>query len=531
MRTVPELLKEHVELEVECIDRFYLNGYIPGLQRSGGLIYFMQKQRGQRIGSPVVLGEITQRFVAEIEAYAATHEIPLIRFEQGQRKDDVAAVYRRQFKGDEGVVFIGSGQEKVYGFKARKEQKGKAVRFHFSRQSVYVKVYYIYVQDRDFGPGFIKIATYAPYPVKVCLNGHEWVKQQLRQEGIAFTALDNGFRSCQDPQRLRTLCDELGAEQIQAFFDKWVARLPWPLTPQDREAGYAHRLSIWQMEVSLTHVFNRPLRGREFFEQVMRDNLDLGRPDRLQLIFDRRMRKNTPSRFRTQVVQVGVQPSLSITYKHSGVKQYFKENRALRTETTINNPHDFDVAKDLSNWTYLRQLAAAINHRLLETERVSQDCLLSAVSFQRVSEPTVASTGERAPGLRFGQPRAMALFSALARFAPALNGFRHADLRPVVQTLLPGDEYTSSQMTYDLRRLRLKGLIARIKGTHRYILTSYGRRVVALMTKLHSRIFNPASVALDPAQELSSILTRAFKQIDAEIDRIVSDAQLSSLKS
>jgi hypothetical protein len=223
MRTVPELLKEHVELEVECIDRFYLNGYIPSLQRSGGLIYFMQEQRGQAIGSPVVLGEITRRFVAEIEAYAATHEIPLIRFEQGQRKDDVAAAYRRQFKGDEGVVVIGSAQEKVYGFKARKEQKGKAVRFQFSRQSVYVKVYYIYLQDRDFGPGFIKIATYAPYPVKVCLNGHAWVKQQLRQEGIAFTALDNGFRSCQDPQRLRTLCDELRAEQIQAFFDKWVA--------------------------------------------------------------------------------------------------------------------------------------------------------------------------------------------------------------------------------------------------------------------------------------------------------------------
>jgi hypothetical protein len=133
-------------------------------------------------------------------------------------------------------------------------------------------------------------------------------------------------------------------------------------------------------------------------------------------------------------LQVGVQPSLSVTYKHSRVKQYFKENRALRTEMTINNPHDFDVAKDLSNWTCLRQLASAINHRLLQIERVSQNCLLSAVSFQRVSEPTVASTGERAPGLRVGQPRAMALFSALSHFGPALNGFRHADGPSVMMT-------------------------------------------------------------------------------------------------
>ena len=107
----------------------------------------------------------------------------------------------------------------------------------------------------------------------------------------------------------------------------------------------------------------------------------------------------------TRVIQVGVQPSLHITYKHSGVKQYFKENRALRTETTINDPHDFDVAKDLSNWMYLRKLAAAINRRLLDTERLSQDCLLSAESFNRVSQPTVAADGKRAPGLRFGQPR------------------------------------------------------------------------------------------------------------------------------
>ena len=209
------------------------------------------------------------------------------------------------------------------------------------------------------------------------------------------------------------------------------------------------------------------------------------------------------------------------------MKQYFKENRALRTETTINDPTDFDVTKDLSNWTYLRQLAASLNRRLLETQRVSQDCLLSAESFERISEPTTSPSGQRAPGLRFGQPRAMALFAALARFAPALNGFRHADLRPVVLALLPNDDYSANQMTYDLRRLRLKGLIARLDGSHRYILTSYGRRVAMLITKLHHRLFNPAAHALDERPALTSALGHAFQQIEAEIDRLVSSAQFS----
>lgn len=527
MRSLPELLNEHVDLEIECIDRVYLNGYVPNLQRSGGLVYFLKNQKGELIPSPASLNKMTNEFVAALETYAAQHAIPLIRFEKGQRKDDIAAVYRKQYKDEEGVVFIGVAQEKVNSFKAQKDQRGKAVHFDFSRQSVYIKVYYIYLQDAEFGPGFIKIASYMPFPVKVCLNGHEWAKAQLRREGIAFTPLDNGFRSCENPARLQAICHELGAEQVQAFFDKWIARLPWPLHDEERQAGFTHRLSIWQMEVSLTHVFNRPLRGREFFEQVMRDNLDLGRPDRMQLIFDRRMMRNTPSRFQTRVVQIGVQPSIHITYKHSGVKQYFKENRALRTETTINDPTDFDVTKDLSNWTYLRQLAASINRRLLETQRVSQDCLLSAESFERISEPTTSPSGQRAPGLRFGQPRAMALFAALARFAPALNGFRHADLRPVVLALLPNDDYSANQMTYDLRRLRLKGLIARLDGSHRYILTTYGRRVAMLITKLHHRLFNPAAHALDERPALTSALGHAFQQIEAEIDRLVSNAQLS----
>ena len=224
---------------------------------------------------------------------------------------------------------------------------------------------------------------------------------------------------------------------------------------------------------------------------------------------------------------------LHVLYKHSSVKQYFKENRALRTETTINNPHDFGVNKGLPNWLYLRQLGTAINHRLLESERVSQDCLLSAESFDRLSQPTTTESGQRAPGLRFGQPRVMALFAALCRFAPGLNGFRHADVREIVSRLmgLAPDAYTASQMSYDLRRLRLKGLIARIAGTHTYILTTYGRQVAYLMTKLHRRIFDIASSALDPIPALPSPLPRLFRQLNEELDKLVTNAHLTPMKS
>ena len=146
---------------------------------------------------------------------------------------------------------------------------------------------------------FLKVCSYAPWGTKLCLNGHEWAKRQLAKKRIAYEALDNGFLSCPDPQRLQQICDSLGPEDIDRLFRKWLKRLPLPLRPQDRAAGYDWSLSIWQMEVSLTQIFDRPLRGREFFEEIIRDNLDLGRPDRVQLVFDRVVTKKTPGEFRT----------------------------------------------------------------------------------------------------------------------------------------------------------------------------------------------------------------------------------------
>ena len=321
-----------------------------------------------------------------------------------------------------------------------------------------VKHFYFYVQDRDWGPAFLKIGTYVPYPVKLCLNGHEWVKQRLRRQRVRFESLDNGFLACADPAALQAACDALGPADVQAFFDRWSQRLPWPMTPADRAAGYDHRLAISQLEVSLTDVFDRPVQGRHFFEALIRENLDLGRPDRVGLLFPIRIPRTTPPPtfgYRTRVITDGVQPSLHIEYKHSHVKQYFKEQHALRTETTINNPNDFYVNKGIANLSHLRDLGHQVNRKLLEVERVSQQCVLTQDALDRLQSPTV-ETGQRASALRFGDPRVMALLQAIVGFTHLPRGFRNRDLRPQVEALL-GRPYTRAQMTYDLRRLRLKG--------------------------------------------------------------------------
>ena len=522
MPNINELLRDHVTLELECLDRIYLNGYVPNLQVPGQLVGFLVNHRKQKIPSPALLQKMTQVFIQSVKEYAESHDIPIVHFKRGERKDDVAAKMRRKYPVKDGVVFIGVAQEKAYAFKGRKKKQKGYVGFDYSRQSVFVNHYYFYLNDNDFGPAFIKMCSYMPFAIKIYMNGHEWVKKQLEKQGIAFESLDNGFLSCSDPLRLQDICDQLSISHIRTFFYQWIDRLPYPLTEQDQQCGYIHRLSVWQLEVSLTQVFDRPLRGRQFFEQVIRDNLDQGRPDRVQLLFDRKITKSTPGRFRTRVIQNGVHPSLHIHYKNSHVKQYFKENRALRTETIINDPKDFGIGKDLSNLPYLQQIGRNINRRLLDVQRTSHNCGLSGESIDRVVKPTVNQDGQRAPGLKLGDPRVMALFLALTLFFHLVNGFRNAELRKHVAELLD-TEYKPSMMTYDLRRLLRKGIIYRMPQTNRYVLTPYGIKVCRFFTRLDARVFRPTLAAIiSPATpSYPQSLRKALDRVDREIDRLI----------
>jgi hypothetical protein len=526
---VAEIIKDHVTLEVRCIDRLYLNAYIPRLQSAGGVIGFLVKACQQKIASPAVFGQVTTAFKTRLRAWATEHAVPWIDFRKGQRKDQVVEPYRAKRQGRPGVVLIGVAQEKASAWTATKKQTGRFVDFAFFRKAVYVNHYYIYLLDPEWGPAFIKVCGYAPYAIKVGLNGHEWAKRQLTRQRRRFTALDNGFLRVADPTAVQQTCDALTATDIEAFFTRWQTQLPLPLTAAHRAAGFTYQLSILQMEVSLTQVFARPLRGREFFEGVIRENLDLGRPDQVQLLFPRKITRATPGRFTTRVITTGVNPSLHIAYKHCHIKQYFKEERALRTETTFNDTYDFAVGRRLSNLSYLRTLGDHINRRVLDTERLAHDCALAPTRLAELVQPTHTPDGQPAPALKLGQPRVAALLNALCQFLWTADGVTNAQLRPVVASLL-GTPYNARHMGYDLRRLRRKGLLQRLDHQHRYVLTPYGRRVALFLTKVHARILRPGLQALDGrfTSQAPPLLRTTFSALDRAIDAHIAEAQLAA---
>jgi hypothetical protein len=316
-------------------------------------------------------------------------------------------------------------QEKVVAFRSvmkgpRRRQRtppgGRPPQFTFYRGHVDVNQYYFYILDRDFGLCFIKISSYAPFGIRVWINGHEWAKRQLTARGIAFEELDNGFLSCVDAKALQEICDSFSAEHVDTFFRKWLSHLPHPFTREDRAAGYRYQLSILQCEVSLTQVFERPLYGREFFEEVIRDNLDLGRPDRVQLLFERRVTRRTPVGFgpassplefsRVSVSTTSAQVSSSTS---KAVVRFAPRPRSIIRMTSAFGGQSATLSR-------LRTLGRHINHRLLSLGRVAQHCAVSASTVEPIVLPS-GTEHERAPAHHWGDPRTMALFAALCAFA------------------------------------------------------------------------------------------------------------------
>jgi len=529
--SLAEILREHVTLEVESIDRMYLNVYIPKLQRESGASWFLKQQRQFPVASSAAMAPISRAFVEGIETYAKEHQIPMLTFAKGQRKDDVVAPYLRQMAGREGIVLIGKAQEKTTTFRTTKGHGPRSADRYprLLRTTAMVNQYYFYGLDADFGPFFFKFSSYFPYTAKFCLNGHEYLKYQLAQAGIAYEALDNGILSCADPVQMQSLADDLSAEKIEALVRKWQVRLPQPFTAAERDAGYDYEVSVLQAEFALTQVLDRPQTGRLFFEAAIRENLDLGRPEQVQLIFERRIIRTTPSRFRTRIITEGVTPALHVDYKHSRIKQYHKEGRALRTETTINDTRDFYIGKRLKNLPALRLIGFQANRRLLRVEQISHNCLLGEDAFQQVNQPQTIA-GQRVAAMRFTDPRVHALFSALVAFRLLPQGFANHDLRVLLAPLLglAPDQFTQGQMTYHLRRLRLHGLIERIPQTHRYQVTDFGWRVAMFFTRIYARLIRPSLAYIIPnAQPTNHPLRLRFDQLDLAINACIAQANLT----
>ncbi len=527
--TVNDVLDGHTVLDLSCLDRLYLSAFVQRLQTPGGVVYFLHQRRGMPIASPAVFDQIGSRFRDGMRRFAETNHIPLVRFRRDDRKVEVMRPHldRAARTGRSQVAAIGVAQEFQVVWTARKRDTDptKPPQFSFTKEQRRVTVFYVYVWDDDFGPAFIKLCSYFPYPIKVWVNGHEWAKRQAAKAGIGFTELSNGFAACDDPAALQTICDRLGPGTIRVFFERWTSRLPLPLSAADRDGGFWWDLTMRQVETSRTIVLDAPRHARSFFEALVADNLDLGRPESVEIIFKRDPRgRKAASTFKTAIDRHTDGVTVNVFYKHSRIKQYLKDGRAMRIETVINDAYDIGCQRLLPNLDDLQAKARAINQRLLDTERVGQGTILASPAFARIAQSTVTDDGRRAPALRFGDPRVQALAGALANLLFAVTAITNKRLRALMAGLL-GAPYSMNQASYDLARLRRNGLITRIPGHNRYTLTPDGIGFAVFYTKVHDRVLRPL-LATRTQPHAPPELRAALRTIDQAVSQRLAHARL-----
>ena len=500
---------------------------------------YLRWEKNFPIPSSAAFGKLGNAYVREIHRFAEENQIPVVHFKKGQDKEEMARpliAAAARAGGDGQVVLIGIAQEKASvwrSWKAKGQEKAAHPHMEWGRQMAFVNHFYFYLWDPEWGGAFWKTNAYAPYPIWLWLNGHEWAKRQLDKRKIDYEGLDNGFLSCAEPADLRHICRQLGPGAVRSFFWRWLSRLPSPLSKSDLKAGYVYELAFRQFEVSETCVFDRPQAGRSWFEGVIRDHLDIGRPDQVALLFDRRITRRTPGSFRTRVLTRGVDPILCCYYKSSRLKQYFKLGRALRTELVISNTRDFAIGRRLcaENWYALRAVGDSANRRLCEAEAADAQPAPDVATFEQVTRPSTTDDGLYTPGLRFGDPRVMSVLASLVGFCHLVAGFTNRQLVEQVCGLT-SSPYGSRQATYDLRRLKRKGLIVKIPRTQRYQLTLLGRRVSVLFVKTYGRALAPGLTALDlrlpESVTARSPLATAWRRFDTALEGYIDTSLIAA---
>src|SRR5215471_15153085 len=237
--TVNDVLGGHVALDIECLDRIYLNAYVPILQTSAQVVAFLSGHLGFPFPSPVLFRQLGDRFRRSVASFAEANQIPWVRFGKDQAKLEVMGPHlaRQQAAGRSGGAAFGVAQEfqRVWTAYEGKTSTGTP-RWSLAKTGRRVTCYYFYLWDEDFGPAVLKVCAWFRYPAKIWVHGHEWAKRQATRAGIAFTALSNGVAACDDPAGLQAVCDRPGAGAINVFAQRWLHRLPLPLGPADQRA-------------------------------------------------------------------------------------------------------------------------------------------------------------------------------------------------------------------------------------------------------------------------------------------------------
>jgi len=519
-----------IKFSYRCFDRIPLNGCIQSFLDGARAQGFFWVYRKTYPVSRKVLRDVASQYHDWLERSAKKWAAEIVG-DPENRRDDFVEPYFRNASPDQVVVII----------KAREPAGimtaiGQGEKWHLETKYRWVHQYNFYIQDAEWGQMFVRVCPYFPFSTRICLNQHYWLALKMKQASIRFTQTGNAFRRCSDPESLQKMADSLTAEDLTRCGHKWLNRLIPFFRPQERrEHGCWHQLFFSQVEFCENLIFRRRAALDELGERLLDANRNLGRPDKLTVIFGRRITHQYQGKLQTEIEDLHLgNPVMRSYYKNGFAKHYVWDYDLLRIEAASNNVYqDYHINKAVENLVPLREKMQTITTRYQEVQQDILETFLDRGELRTLGQPTVLANGKRIPGLKLDHPRQLAVMSSLVRFSHVAAGdtFTTAELQAATAAALgiPVAQCPLAGIRYELWKLRAKGLIEKLAHSRRYQLLPNGYRLCVLFLKLFDKIYAPLTAGiLHPyrrdramSQDRLHQLDKLYQSVTKALDQLV----------
>lgn len=478
-------------------DRVLFRGFLQGLNHEAGLRCFLAKQNALLKEFGQFAEQITRIIRSGSSECARAAGAPeLYLASSRERKEDIARKILTDRKIDEGLVCVLSAVEPCWSWRIfRSKAQASQTPQRCMRKCLHL---YHYFLDPDFGLMHVRVQTWVPFTLQVCINGREWLARQMDHHGLGYHQAGNCFTHLDDHGATQQLMDRLVRLPWSNVLDRFAYRANPALESLADAAGAPYYWTAHQTEWATDILFRRPSDLAATYPYLARHSItDLSTHDVLRFLG-----KRITPRFQGEILSDYKHRVEGVRVKHSvaanSVKMYDKAGSVLRVETTIQQPGEFKILRkaqgDFQGDTKLRPIrknVVDLQERAAASSDVNDRYLdaLAAVDpgerLRNVIDPVLKRTklGDRpVRALRpFSEPD-HALLQAMSSGDFITSGFRNRD---ILRVLHPDIESTdekrraSARITRLLRILRAHGLIRRIDGSYRYQVTAAGRRVLS----------------------------------------------------
>lgn len=491
-----------------CHDRVVFKGHLPF--HPNNLNFFADSLGLKRRDFIPLLEHFSQELVDHAVRAAADAKVPYQFISGEHRKEDVVREHLAKRGTQPGLVVILCCMETCRAVKLVRAEHRPELRFTFRPQ----RVLYFYFLDPELGLLHVRLQTWFPYDVQVCVNGHDWLARRMAAEGIEFTQRDNAFTHLADPERAQKLADEFPRLPWVKILDRF-ARVVNPLLKRAFLRGKSYYWVIHQAEFSTDLMFRKKSELQELFPRLVDHALQHFSPEDVLRFLGRRLHPNFDGEVLT-MFRGDRDPGTCVKHRMKGnvVKMYDKFGLMLRVETVINQPREFHVRrrrkrngvwkmvwcsmnKGVANFYRYHEVAAASNARYLSALAAVDGPAATKPILEKLQRP-VAAGKRRRRGLNLLAETEQRLFAAILRGEHRVRGFRNREILARLHGRESSDAKENKRrmqrLCRQLQLLRAHGLIAKVGHTRRYLVTPLGESVMTAAVRLREREF-PHSLA------------------------------------